>query len=286
MHSILFGLLCCLRIRSTASWTSDFSGPRSLRYASTLKVWSSTTSDYAVEIVETQGDEACLKQTASFLIDSFWLGSPHHFVPSGPVDVDASTKARLSKDQFSDLTAKYGELIGARQLKSCLLAARDTRNSKLLGVVGMQVSLKQRSDHVILDSEEAESRVKNAVAGLGPKQRRAFKNTSLQDTVTELLPELETVCCLSNLAVLPSARGNGIASSLCLQVEEIARRWEFNSLCLKVECANESALKLYGAKLDYEHLALVKDATAVRIDFSTGSFVEVPTEILIMTKQL
>lgn len=55
---------------------------------------------------------------------------------------------------------------------------------------------------------------------------------------------------LSNMAVLPSARRQGVASSLLAAGEVLARRWGQDSLWLHVSCLNDNAKQLY-AKAGY-----------------------------------
>jgi len=252
-----------------------------------LSLAQETASD--LEIVASTGDEKSIVEAANFMVDAFWLGSPRQLVPVQDeiIAVSDSIRDRLVEEQDLDLTAKYGERMGKRLLESQFLAARDSVSGKILGVVGMEVSLLDRSKEDILTAEESESMLKNAVSSLGPKQRRQYKDSSANQLAEELLsPDTEAVCCLSNLAVSPDARRRGVAVKLCQEVERIAKEWGYDSVFLKVETENEAARRLYEDKMKYSLEYKIDAAKATRVNVDTGSFDDFEAETLILTKKV
>lgn len=188
-------------------------------------------------------------------------------------------------EQMADFVAKYGERMGNRKLPSILLAARN--DGQIIGLVGMEVTLLDATTtHDIVDAADAETTLRQAVAGLRPKQRRSFKDATVNEIVTKLLPNYQVVCCLSNLAVSPMARRRGIAAQLCHQVDDLACKWQFDRLYLKVEAENAAARDLYERRLGYQIVAEVNDATGIRLDLDSGSFVQVDVPLLLLSKPL
>jgi len=87
-----------------------------------------------------------------------------------------------------------------------------------------------------LESEKAEEIAKNAVASLGPKQRREYKSASISKIANELLSDgTKGVSVLSNLAVGKKARRRGVARALCDEIEFLSEDWGFNDVHLLVE---------------------------------------------------
>lgn len=135
----------------------------------------------------TSDNEQFLNAAGAFLVDSFWLGSDHHF-DSNNDDDDAGTPAtsrmtmsadarmNLIIEQAADLQEKYGETMGKRLSRAIVTAAFEL--DEFVGVVTLKETL--MNNHIIIEAEKAESIAKNAVADLGPKQRREYKNASMQ----------------------------------------------------------------------------------------------------------
>lgn len=137
---------------------------------------------------------------------------------------------------------------------------------------------------------DAESLLKNTVAALPPKQRREYKNASARDITSQLLfkDTQRLVCCLSNLAVAPSARRRGVGMQLCTNVQEtVADILGYDDLHLLVEATNDAARRLYEMKLGYKkQYTLSNDVKALRVDLESGSFVETEQETLVLVKHL
>lgn len=252
-------------------------GPTELETAPPADVVLSTVS----------GDSASLREAAEFMADSFWLQSPQDLVVNDddPTGISDGALSSLIAKQEDDLTRKYGEIMGARRLRSCLIAAADGEGR--LGLVGVETVLLDRDTGGLLAAERSEAMLKNAVASLGPKQRRQYKDSTASELVETLLPEnLDLIVVLSNLSVSPRARRRGVAASLCREVERIAKEdWAFDEICLQVEKGNVAARGLYEGKLGYE-TAASKSAVGLRVDVKKGTFEEVPTETLLLTKKL
>lgn len=273
-------------------------------------VSSETSPAVVVEINVIQGDELSIQQASDFMVNAFWLGDSRLLLNHNNDDDDANDDDELSSavaninkdnllaDQHNEFVEKYGERMGKRLLPTCLLVARGANEKEhILGLVGMEVSLMERRqepindgdtrDNDIMDVNKAEAILKQALASLGPKQRRLLKDASLEEIVGELLPDKQAVCCLSNLAISPTSRRQGIALRLCQKVEDIAlKEWEFDSIHLKVEVENTKARKLYEERLGYTPVKTIPNAVAIRVDLDSGNFVETESETLIMSKSL
>jgi GNAT superfamily N-acetyltransferase len=252
-----------------------------------------STSDVKsdVKLAPCLGDNESIQSVAEFMIDAFWLQSPHHLIQSGGLaittGVSDSTRAALVQEQSRDLMDKYGERLGKRLFDSCLLTALDEDSSEILGVVGIEMCLLNKAVSEIILADKAESMLKNAVSSLGPKQRRQYKDSSAQDLATELLsPDICAICCLSNLAVSPKARRRGIAKQLCAKAEKWGSYWGYDEMFLKVESENTAARYLYEQNLGYATKCTLDGAVALRVDVDSGRFVETNADTLILTKRL
>ena len=241
-----------------------------------------------IKLVPSSGDASSIRQAAAFMVEYFWLSSPQNLLAAGddPSSLSDAAKAKLVEEQENDLTETYGEIMGKRTLESCLLTAED--DGGLLGLVGIESRLYNKDTNQIVSAEKSQALLKNAVASLGPKQRRQYKDSSAAELVSELLPpEIELVCTLSNLSVSPRSRRRGVAIRLCQEAEKLAKEeWKFDSMCLLVERENEAAKNLYATKLGYELIASDPAATGLRVDVENGSFVEQQHETLTLRKAL
>jgi ribosomal protein S18 acetylase RimI-like enzyme len=235
----------------------------------------------AVELVVSD-NAGFLNAAGTFLVDSFWLGSDHHQL-DGSAELDEDARMNLVIEQCADLQEKYGERMGKRLAKACVLGALEGGGKELLGLATLKETLLMNNE--LLESEKAEMIAKNAVASLGPKQRRQYKDAPLATIAMELLsPETKAVCVLSNLSVGKKARRRGIARTLCEEVEAIAEDWGYGDIHLLVECDNVSARSLYEEKLGYKEVAIQKAAPALRVDIPSGKFVTTFTDTLILAK--
>jgi len=234
----------------------------------------SSTSLHAVEI----SSATDLPNAAKFMVDAFWLNSPQNLV------LESGDSESLISEQADDLQDKYGERMGKRVLVSTLMQARS--DDELVGLVGLEISLLDKDLGDTISSTKSEELLKQAVASLGPKQRRQYRDASVKDIATELLPpHLEPVAVLSNLVVSPKARRQGIAQQLCAEAERLVRsEWGYDELYLRVEAENEAARGLYEGKLGFTQRFSVPEAMGVRV--SGGSFSQVDIEILVLAKKL
>lgn len=139
-----------------------------------------------------------------------------------------------------------------------------------------------------MNADLSEKMLTQAVASLSPKRRREYKDASVISIARELLPpDVIAVCSISNLCVAPSARRKGIATKLCEAAERTAmEEFGFDELYLRVEDENDAAKRLYEMKLGYERRYDVKSSTALRVDAVSGSFIEVESDIVILSKKL
>lgn len=240
-------------------------------------------------MVESEFDLSAMQAAASFMVDSFWLSSPQQLVLTGPEDGSVTVESRKSlvEIQAEDLMDKFGERLGKRMLDASLITALDDKTDEMVGIVGVEVRLLDKSDGSIWGPVASSDKIKNAVASLGPKQRRQYKDATVQVIAAELLPpELETIALLSNLSVSPKARRQGLAQRLCEKVELVARSWGYSELYLKVEAENEAARALYEQKMRFREVGIMKDAPAIRVDAKQGEFVEIPADTLVLSKSI
>ena len=221
------------------------------------------------------------------MIDSFWKPLSQAEDPDRDFSSPASLSAHdtLTLTVQHDLESRYGELMGRRQLSSCLLGAFE--DSELVGMVGVDVTLVEEGQSILYTREVAETKLKNAIASLGPKQRREYKDASVMDIVQALLPNCKAVVVLSNLAVGMNHRRKGVGKLLCQEVERLAdQEWDMNELYLRVESQNDAARKLYESVLGYREAWTEAEAVALRGNWDTGNFEERNCETLSLVKSL
>ncbi len=242
-----------------------------------------------INVSPLDGDEASIDNAAKFMVNAFWLQSPQQLIQDGTdaSSISESAKSSLISIQADDLMGKYGERMGKRKLDALILAAfdgGDSNDGELNGMLTLEVRLLDRSKD-ILSAEESEFKLTQAVASLGPKQRREWKDANVMDIANQLLPpDISAICSLSNLCVSPNARRKGIAAKLCNEAERVAKeKLGFDEMHLRVEASNEAAKRLYEEKLGYEKV-FDMSATALRVD--AGAFVEVDSDIVVLKKSL
>lgn len=247
-------------------------------------------SNNNVQISPLDGSESSIENAAKFMVDAFWLQSPQQLVQdsSDSSEISELAKSLLINTQADDLMGKYGERMGKRKLDALMLAAvEEGDEDNIQGMVTIEVRLMDRQED-ILSAAASEHKLTQAVASLGPKQRREFKDASVIDIANQLLsPDITAVCSLSNLCVSPSARRKGIAAKLCNEAERVAKEeLGFDEIYLRVEAENEAAKRLYEEKLGYENVFEVGAATALRVDSDSGAFVEVESDIVVLKKKI
>ena len=84
--------------------------------------------------------DAALDEAAAFFVDAFWSAS----TAAKSVDLTAKGRAELTGKQRDDMEERYGELVGARRLKSALLLARRADGS-IAGCIGLEVAVLVRA---------------------------------------------------------------------------------------------------------------------------------------------
>ena len=238
-------------------------------------------------ILTCEGDEASILLVSDLMVDAFWINSPQQRVQDGAA-VSNAARSKLVMVQHSDLMDKYGERIGRRVLASNLLLALETNSNELLGAVCIDVCLLDKTYEQIIQVDKSENLLRNAVASLGPKQRRQYKDSTVERIVEDLLPaEIQPVCCLSNLVVSPNARRRGVAKRLCDEAERVARfEWGYREIFLKVEADNVAARNLYLKNIGYSIMYVNPEEPSLRVNAAIESFVEVKSDTLILSKAI
>lgn len=274
--------------KSRNRWSNDYvnGGCRSsCRAGGNLRLSiDASTTESSFKVEEYSGDEKSIYEAATFLVDSFWLGSPRQQTDAS-ITVSSIVKAALVDEQAVDLLGKYGERMGKPLLKNCLLMAKDG-NDKIVGFVCLQELLLDKNQRCIYSADVSEDKLNSATSSLGPKQRRQYQKSSAKELADALLPpDQESVVCFSNLSISMDMRRKGIAAKLCLGLEQFSTNWGYDSIFLKVESENESARTLY-TKLGYVDEFPPEPDTAIRLDTTAGEFIEIETPTIIMRKSL
>lgn len=227
-------------------------------------------------------DVRFLNAAGAFLVDSLWLGSDHHRLDES-VGIADDARMNLVVEQCADLQERYGERMGKRLANASVLGALDAETKELIGLATLKETLLMNNE--LIESEKAEVIARNAVAALGPKERRLYKDATIATIATELLSlNAKSVCVLSNLSVGKKARRRGIARALCDEVEALAQKWGYSDVHLLVESENTAARSLYEGQLGYKVVATQKEAPALRVDVQNGKFAETQADTLILAK--
>lgn len=131
--------------------------------------------------------------------------------------------------------------------------------------------------HLLTSHRTSQALLKSALGSLGPKQRREFKDSPLEDIVDDLLPSVDSVVpILANLAVAVEARGQGLGKVLCEHVETTVKDWGYRECMLLVEEGNAPARGLY-EKLGYMVGWRDDYGNAMRVEEGELKFTTVPT---------
>ena len=247
--------------------------------------------------VLTDCDDETIQEVSKFLIDAYWLSTPRLWTDTSVV-IDAASGGDggigsqiviLRKEAADYLSTQYGERMGKRLLRTCIVVsegtATETNDSTIAGLLCMHELVWE--DGNILPDDESETLLRNAIANLSPKDRRMYKDVTAVDIATKLLPPSnKAVCVFSNLAVAPEFRRQGIGVQLCRAAEDVAREWGYGHLHLKVEAENIAAARLYQNKLGYTMECHLPADPAIRLDLKGASFVEIAAETLILSKKV
>lgn len=253
---------------------------------SSSNLYSTSTK---VIIQPVKDDPSSIAKVSSFMMDSFWTPLSQIDDPNGDYSTSSASYTSLTQVVKEDLDSRYGEIMGKRQLNSCLLGAfvETEEDNGLVGMVGVDVTLVDPSESILYTREDAETKLRNTVAALGPKQRREYKNASVCDIVQALLPNLNAVVVLTNLAVSTTQRRMGVGKLLCQEVERLTKEeWEMDALYLRVEAQNGAARGLYESTLGYQEAWVESDAVALRANWESGVFEERTCETLSLVKSL
>jgi ribosomal protein S18 acetylase RimI-like enzyme len=233
------------------------------------------SSDTSIETFDgTKGiGSSIINEAAEFMMKSFW----------GVTDNNPD----LLSEQVSDLENRHGEILGKRKLFSNLIMAKS--ENEIMGMVGVEVALLDLRNNNIMNYKQSGKTLTDAVASLGPKQRRQYKDATIEELVKDvpsLAGNFKAVAVLANLCVSPSSRGMGLGDKLCSVVEDVVSNdWGMGKLMLKVEGENVPAKKLY-EKLGFVVECTDNDASAIRPNLENNSFHEVPCEMLTLSKSL
>lgn len=247
-------------------------------YPERTRLWSTgSSSDTVFESFDgTNGvDKKLIKNVSQFMMESFW-----------GVEAGTDKYSALLAEQEEDLNERFGEILGRRKLQTQLIVGR--KQERMEGSVGVEVALLDLKQDDILSYSQSEKTLNDAVAALGPKERRQYKDCTIVALVAGL-PTLggqyEAVAVLANLCVSSASRGNGVGQKLCKEVESVVKDWGIGKIALKVEAGNTPARNLY-TKLGYKEDVSRDDSITIRPDLENGNFQEMPCTMLILTKTL
>ena len=246
-----------------------------------------STNNVKVQIM--RGSDESMIKAATFMVNNFWLGSPQQLLIDKNEDVTESSKASLISIQADDLMEKYGDRMGSRKLDAFVLAATEDGEdtNDIMGLTTLEVRILENQKD-ILSAEQSEFKLTQAVAQLGPKQRREYKDASVFDIANQLLsPDITAILSLSNLCVSDKHRRKGVAAALCREAERFAKQeLGFDEIYLRVEVENEAAKRLYERKLGYESV-FEAPASVLRVDGKRGGFVELEdADIAVLKKKI
>ena len=272
----------------------------------------SATFPSNAQIVTSKTDHESLRKAAELMVDAYWLASPVSLIAkanencsksgdgaSSPTPSLEEVRDNLINVQLQDFVERYDASRRDRLLHSRLLTAvghpadladgATSKRTEILGIVGMEVRICDKVSKTIHSTQESERMIVDAITGGNFSIRQQAMNTPacIPRLVDDLLPtELSAVCVLSNLAVLPKARRQGLATRLCKEVERLARIYcGCTSVYLEVETINTAARKLYEEILGYEQLCEA-DAPAKRVDLRSGDFIEISAPTLVLSKDV
>jgi GNAT superfamily N-acetyltransferase len=267
----------------------SFSTVRLLLHQRTCTSIDNDVTQKATIHVFTDCNDEIIKEVSTFLIDAYWLSTPRLWT-NEKVECNIPTQVSILQETAADyLRTQYGERLGKRLLKTCIVVAEGVVPqddvSAIAGLLCMH-ELVWDNDNILPD-EESETLIRNSIASLGPKDRRMYKDASTIDIATKLLPpSTKAVCVFSNLAVSTKFRRQGIAIQLCHAAEKVAKKWGYDHLHLKVEAENIAAANLYQDKLGYSLEQHLPTDPAIRLDLLAALFVDTEVETLILSKNL
>ena len=276
------------------------------------QIGATSTFTTNAQIVTSKTDHESLRKAAELMVDAYWLASPVSLIAtanencsrsgdgaSSPTPSLEEVRDNLINVQLQDFVERYDASRRDRLLHSRLLTAvghptdladgATSDRMEILGIVGMEVRICDKVSKTIHSTQESERMIVDAITGGDFSTRQQAMNTPacIPQIVDDLLPtELSAVCVLSNLAVSPKARRQGLATRLCKEVERLARTYcGCTSVYLEVETINTAARKLYEEILGYGQLCEA-DAPAKRVHLSSGDFIEISAPTLVLSKDV
>lgn len=211
------------------------------------------------EIGQVRGEDAALKEAASFFVEGFWQAS----TTVGENALSDSERVELATLQTDDMIMRYGELVGKRRLESALYLAKDPGRA-VVGCVGVEMALIEPLSGKVLSRSQGENLLNSELGRMSARERNVYRKLGAAELTSELFPEYRVCALLANLAVAPSARGQGLASVLCDACDERAIEWDLPAIMLQVEDANVPARKLYES-LGYQEIHRDEAAGCLRV---------------------
>jgi hypothetical protein len=86
-----------------------------------------------------------IEECAKFFVDAFWLRG----TTLGELELNAAQRKDLDREQYRDMSERYGRLVGKRKLRSSLLIARDS-DGYIEGCVGVEIAVADGSSGTVL----------------------------------------------------------------------------------------------------------------------------------------
>jgi len=203
--------------------------------------------------------DAALDEAAAFFVDAFWSAS----TAAKGVELTDKGRAELTRKQRGDMEERYGELVGARRLKSALLLARKA-DGAIAGCIGLELAVLSVMDQTVVPRNRGEAMFRAELDAMSGRERNQYRKMPLQELALELLEPGYGVCpLLANLAVSADSRGSGLGRELCGRVEDLALDWGYGGIVLQVEEGNAPAVGLYKS-LGYQEVFVNEGWAALR----------------------
>ena len=219
-----------------------------------------------------------LHEAAEFFVEAFWLSSTTY----GTVKVSERERRALAGQMADDLEQRYGtswgkrSASGGRLFPARLLLARDDTSGAIVGCVGIEAALLNPLEGGIIGSAGADALLRMEIALMLPSEQArtsaAFEVGGLTALCAELLPEYTAVGLLTNLAVAPSARRQGLGGLLCEYCDAGCAEWALMGTALQVEESNAAARALY-ERAGFDEIRRESNASALRLQPGAASAV-------------
>lgn len=218
--------------------------------------------------IEALASSSDLAEASSFFVEAFWTAG----TTFGKVVLSGREKKQLAKRMSQDFEERYGNSWSGRQrlFPSRLLVARQDEedvglSDGIVAIAGVEAALLNPFTRQVLTSAESEMLLRSELDAMSGPDYSTFSKLSRAEMVRQLYPEYQLLGLLTNLAVAPSLRRQGLARALCRSCDDACRSWRLSGLLLQVEEPNTAALRLYTSQLGFEELWRDCDATALRL---------------------